>query len=202
MIGFEPASVAPFAFAGAQAPVQPFEVPFGRDDDRDTISGRLAATLDRLFRHLHRHPAHRAKAVAMAAQSLSPLVDQAIRITAGSFRLQIASLSVDSNGRISAQTLAVEAQLLRIEATTPEASIVLDIAGARISETSAEIGPGGTLRQDSRTLDLSALGLSARTGDTTLDALQVIASLAQSRLALEAYRAGEASPLQRLLGEA
>ncbi len=66
--------------AGLVAPS--LSVPFGEDDDRGAITSRLEKRLDGLFKHFHKHAVRRAEATSRALESLSPLVDQAVAITA------------------------------------------------------------------------------------------------------------------------
>ena len=179
-----------------------FSVPFGDDDDRDAITARLGKRLDGLFKHFHKHEAHRAEATSRALETLSPLVDQAVAITAGSFELRIATLTVDDDGNAVMNSLVIEASVLRLEATTPEGTIVLDLSGARMSLTSAEIEDGQLTGLYSRTLEVGTFGLFATDNDTFVEARQAIATLTEIQVALQAYREGDLSPLDRLIEQA
>jgi hypothetical protein len=177
-------------------------VPFGNDDDRGAITARLGKRLDGLFKHFHKHEAHRAEATSRALETLSPLVDQAVAITAGSFELRIATLTVDDDGNAVMNSLVIEASVLRLEATTPEGTIVLDLSGARVSLTSAEIEDGQLTGFYNRTLEVGTFGLFATDNDTFVEARQAIATLTEIQVALQAYREGDLSPLAQLIEQA
>jgi hypothetical protein len=179
--------------AGLVAPA--LSVPFGDDDDRGAISSRLEKRLDGLFKHFHKHAARRAEATSRALESLSPLVDQAVSITAGRFELSIATLTVDDDGDAVINSLVIEASVLRLEATTPEGTMVLDLAGARVSLTSAEIEEGRVTGLYTRSLEVGTFGLFATDNDSFVEFRQAVATLTETRVALEAYREGELGPL-------
>ncbi len=171
---------------------------FGDDDDRDSIAGRLEKTLDKLLKVFHRDAARRAEATANALDSLSPLLDQAVSLTAGHFELRITTLTSDADGNASIRSLVIEASLLHLEAETPEGSLVLDVWGARVSLSEAEIENGQLTGLYSQSLSFSGLSLFATDNDRFIAAHQAIATLQETQAVLSAYRDGDLGPLEAL----
>ena len=171
---------------------------FGGDDDRNSIAGRLEKTLDALFKVFHRDASRRAEAVATALDSLSPLIDQAASLTGGRFELRITTLATDADGNATIRSLVIEASVLRLEATTPEGSLVLDVWGARVSLTEAEIENGQLTGLYSQSLSLSGFSLFATDNDRFIAAHQAIAILQETQAMLAAYRDGDLGPLEKL----
>ena len=186
--------------AALQPPVIDFA--FGDKDDRGTIEDRLRASLDKVFSHFHTRASQRAEAVQRAFEASSPLVDNAVSITAGTFKLQIAALTTDYQGNATVQSLVVEASVFRLEADTPEGSLVVDLTGAKVSLSQTEIEAGRAVNHFSRSAEVSSFNLLAETNDSFLEARQVIQTLTETRLALEAYRQGDATPLAELFEDA
>lgn len=186
------------------AALQPPTINFGFEekDDRGSIEDRLRASLDKVFSHFHKRASHRAEAVQRAFEESAPLVDNALSITAGTFQLQISTLTTDYKGNATVQSLVVEASVFRLEAETPEGSLVVDLSGAKISLSQTEIEAGRAVNHFSRSAEVSSFSLLAETSDSFLEARQVIQTLTETRLALEAYRQGDESPLAQLLEDA
>ncbi len=134
-----------------------------------------------------------------AFEASAPLVDNALSITAGTFQLRISTLTTDYQGNATVQSLVVEASVFRLEAETPEGSLVPDLSGARVSLSQTEIEAGRAVNHFSRSVEISSFNLLAETNDGFLEALQVVQTLTETRLALEAYRQGDITPLARLL---
>ncbi len=176
-------------FAGFQA--QAIEFAFGRKDDRGSIENRLLSSLDKVFGQFHNRASQRAEAVERAFESSRPLVDNAVSVTAGTFKLEIATLSTDYEGNATVQSLVVEASVFKLEAETPEGSVVLDLSGARVSLTQAEIEDGREVNFFSRTAEISSFNLLAETNEGFIEARQASQTLTETRLALEAYRNGD-----------
>lgn len=168
--------------------VAPLTVPFD-DDDRGALTARLAKRLDTLLKHVHKHPARRAEATSRALESLSPLVDQALGLSAGRLELSLATLTIDDDGDAVVTSLVIEASLLRLEATTPEGTMVLDLAGARVSLTRAEIDDD-RISVTGQSVEVGTLGLFAADTDSFVAFRQTAATLTDTRLALEAYQEG------------
>lgn len=187
-------------FAGFQPPKTEFS--FGKNDDRDSIEGRLRSELDKYFRHFHKRASHREEAVQRAFEASAPLVDNALSVTAGTFQLQISTLTTDYQGNATVRSLVVEASVFRLEAETPEGSLIVDLSGARVSLSQTEIENGRAVNHFSRSAEISGFNLVAETNDSFAEARQVIQTLTETRLALEAYRQGDVSPLARLLEQA
>lgn len=176
-------------FAGFHA--QAIEFAFGKKDDRASIEDRLLSSLDKVFGQFHNRAAQRAEAVERALESSQPLVDNAVSITAGTFKLEIATLTTDYEGNATVQSLVVEASVFRLEAETPEGSAVLDLSGASVSLTQAEIENGREINYFNRTAEISNFNLLAQTNDSFIEAQQASQTLTETRVALEAYRNGD-----------
>jgi len=176
-------------FAAFQAPS--VEFPFNKKDDRGSIENRLLSSLDKIFSQFHNRASHRAEAVQRAFESSAPLVDNAVSITQGTFQLQISTLSTDYEGNATVQSLVVEASVFRLEAETPEGSVVVDLSGARVSLSQAEIEDGREVNFFSRTAEISSFNLLAETNEGFIEARQASQTLTETRLALEAYRNGD-----------
>ncbi len=190
-------------FAAFQAPT--LEFPFSKRDNRGSIEDRLLSSLDKIFSQFHKRASQRAEAVQRAFESSAPLVDNAVSITQGTFQLQIATLSTDYEGNATVQSLVVEASVFRLEAETPEGSVVVDLSGARVSLSQAEIENGREVNFFSRTAEISSFNLLAETNEGFIEARQAIQTLTETQIALEAYRNGDdndENSLLRLLEEA
>lgn len=175
-------------FAGFQSPA--VEFPFSKKDDRGSIENRLLSSLDKIFGQFHKRATERADAVQRAFESSAPLVDNAVSITQGTFQLQVATLTTDYEGNATVQSLVVEASVFRLEANTPEGSVVVDLSGASVSLSRTEIEAGREISQFSRTAEISGFNLLAETNDSFIEARQASQTLTETRLALEAYRNG------------
>jgi len=139
--------------------------------------------------------------VDKALESASPLVDQALAITAGTFRLSVQTIAADDQGNVSVNSLVIEASLFHLEATTPEGSLVLDFAGVSLSLDQTTLAGDGSVTQNGLSADFGALSLFAGNQESFLVAQQAVATLTETRLALAAYRDGGQSPLETLLAE-
>lgn len=176
-------------FAGFQS--QAIEFPFSKKDGRGSIENRLLSSLDKIFSQFHKRATERADAVQRAFESSAPLVDNAVSITQGTFQLQIATLSTDYEGNATVQSLVIEASVFRLEANTPEGSVVFDLTGASVSLSQTEIEAGREINYFSRTAEISGFNLLAETNEGFIEARQASQTLTETRLALEAYRNGE-----------
>jgi len=201
MYGVSELGFAQSFFAGMQSPMMQFA--FGEDDDRGGIENKLRAKLDNLFKHFHHQFDKRVKAVDKAMESTRPLVDDAVSITAGTFSLSIEMMSTDFEGNTTVQSLVIEASVFRLEANTPEGTVVMDFSGAKIEMSQTEIEDGQAVSYYSRSAEFLTFDLFAGNNESFIEAHQAIATLKETQIALQAYRDdGDLSLVEQLLTEA
>jgi hypothetical protein len=172
---------------------------FGKQDDRGSIENSLRGKLDNLFKHFHKHLDKRAEAVEKAVESTKPLVDQAVSITQGTFSLSIEMMTTDGQGNATMQSLVIEASVFRLEADTPDGTVVMDFSGAKIAMSQTEIQAGQAISHYERTAEFSTFDLFAGNNEQFIEVHQAIATLTETQVALEAYRGGDVGMLEQLV---